>query len=242
MEKNLLYKKFAEHYDDIYFWKDTRNEVEFIDKLVDKHKLGRIVLDIACGTGRHAALMEEKGYDVVGIDINESMLKIARKKVKGVEFLEGDMKDLKVKDKSFDVVMCMFTAITYNKTLDELKQTLSNFYDVLNSPGMVVFDLGVSKNTYKRGKINMNIIDREYPVVRFGQVERIDDQAFFNFVFLTKEDGKVDFSIDRHEMGFFSIEEVIDVMKAVGFKVNVFEGFSTKKFKRENPVFIGIKK
>lgn len=242
MEKDLLYGKFAEHYDDIYFWKDTRKEVEFIDKMVDKHKTGRIVLDIACGTGRHAALMEEKGYDVVGVDINDKMLSIAKRKVKGVEFLKGDMKDLKIKDRCFDIVMCMFTAITYNLNIDELRRTLSNFYDLLNSPGIVVFDAGILKETYQRGKLSMDVVDRDYPIVRFGRVERIDEQAFFNFVFLTKENGKVDFHIDRHEIGFFSIEDIKNVMKSVGFKVKVFEGFTTKKFKKNNPVFVGIKK
>ena len=152
LEKDILYGKFAEHYDDIYFWKDTRGEVDFIDNLVDKFELGRVVLDMACGTGRHAALMEEKGYDVVGVDISENMLEIAKRKVKGVEFVEGDMKTLKMRDESFDVIICMFTAMTYNLNLDEMKKTLSNFYSMLKTPGMVVFDIGILKESYEKGK------------------------------------------------------------------------------------------
>lgn len=49
---------------------------------LEKVKLfGGPVLDLACGTGRIALLLSERGYDVVGIDDSEGMLSIFRKKL-----------------------------------------------------------------------------------------------------------------------------------------------------------------
>ena len=88
-----------------------------------KHKKskGRRLLDVACGTGNHAFLLK-KNYSIVGVDISNEMLKIARKKVSGVKILIGDMKKLDLKQK-FDIIICMFSAINYNVTYEELEKT-----------------------------------------------------------------------------------------------------------------------
>lgn len=51
------------------------------------------VLDLGCGTGRHARMLAEEGYEVIGIDASESALERANDQPipAGVEFLHGDM-------------------------------------------------------------------------------------------------------------------------------------------------------
>jgi malonyl-CoA O-methyltransferase len=66
---------------------------------------GKRVLDVACGTGRHAIWLDAMGADVTGVDQSPQMLAIARAKPSNVRWLEGDVAKLPAADASFDVVV-----------------------------------------------------------------------------------------------------------------------------------------
>jgi ubiquinone/menaquinone biosynthesis C-methylase UbiE len=66
------------------------------------------VLDIACGTGVLARLVEQRGHRgrLIGIDLTTAMLAVARKKSPAVEWIEGSALNLPFEAGSFDVVLC----------------------------------------------------------------------------------------------------------------------------------------
>lgn len=66
---------------------------------------GKKILDIACGTGSQAAVLVEAGHEVIGIDLSEDMLSIARRKVPEATFRQGDASALPFRDNSFDVAI-----------------------------------------------------------------------------------------------------------------------------------------
>lgn len=65
---------------------------------------GRSVLDAGCGTGRVAVELARRGYDVVGVDLDPSMLDRARAKDPDVTWVEGDLVDADLA-RRFDVVV-----------------------------------------------------------------------------------------------------------------------------------------
>jgi len=69
---------------------------------------GENVLDVACGTGVVARLLDERGHAgrLVGIDLNTAMLSVARTKSRKIEWIEGSALDLPFRGHSFDVVLC----------------------------------------------------------------------------------------------------------------------------------------
>ena len=77
---------YSQYYDLLYSDKDYIGEVDYIDNLIKLHnKNVKTLLDMGCGTGKHAELFYEKGYKVHGIDLSEDMLKIANQRRKGKE-------------------------------------------------------------------------------------------------------------------------------------------------------------
>ncbi|MFB7799459.1 class I SAM-dependent methyltransferase [Isoptericola sp. NPDC056134] len=64
-----------------------------------------VAVDAACGTGRHTEWLVEQGHDVLGVDSSPDMLEIARAKVPGARFAEGDLHELPVDDASADLVL-----------------------------------------------------------------------------------------------------------------------------------------
>ena len=63
-------------------------------------------LDAACGTGRHARLLVDRGHEVVGIDLTPEMLSRAAANVPEASFIQGDLRDVPAPDEHFDVVVC----------------------------------------------------------------------------------------------------------------------------------------
>lgn len=79
------YEAFFENYGNTYekepYTKGTKGECDFIEKEVG-YKKGIKILDIGCGTGRHAIELATRGYQVTGVDLSDSMIQKARQNAK----------------------------------------------------------------------------------------------------------------------------------------------------------------
>jgi ubiquinone/menaquinone biosynthesis C-methylase UbiE len=89
-----------------------------------------VALDAACGTGRVAAFLAERGHRVTGVDSSPDMLARAHVRVPFGEFLLGDLHHLPVPDGAMDLVVCSL-ALTH---VPALQQVMTEFARVL-SPG-----------------------------------------------------------------------------------------------------------
>jgi 2-polyprenyl-3-methyl-5-hydroxy-6-metoxy-1,4-benzoquinol methylase len=66
---------------------------------------GGRVLDPACGTGRIAVPLAERGFDVAGLDISRRALEVAREQAPQLDLRHGDLRELPWPDASFDAVI-----------------------------------------------------------------------------------------------------------------------------------------
>lgn len=62
------------------------------------------VLDAGCGTGRITVRLDELGYDVVGVDVDDTMLEVARSEAPGLDWRPGDLASFDLGER-FDVVL-----------------------------------------------------------------------------------------------------------------------------------------
>jgi 2-polyprenyl-3-methyl-5-hydroxy-6-metoxy-1,4-benzoquinol methylase len=74
-----LFENYGEKYDKEVFTRGTIGECDFIEKEINYNKKLKI-LDIGCGTGRHALELAKRGYHLTGIDLSDSLLDRAKKK------------------------------------------------------------------------------------------------------------------------------------------------------------------
>ncbi|MCU0452819.1 MAG: methyltransferase domain-containing protein [Bacteroidetes bacterium] len=104
-----LFSNYARRYDNESFTAGTIGECDFIEAEIGGDRSKRI-LDIGCGTGRHAIEMARRGYSVVGVDLSANMLAAARAKAEsaGVRatFLEGDARTLTFRQE-FDLAVML---------------------------------------------------------------------------------------------------------------------------------------
>ncbi|HVV15209.1 MAG TPA: class I SAM-dependent methyltransferase [Candidatus Paceibacterota bacterium] len=88
---------FKDHNDDTWW-------IERTDKLISLLPPHAKVLDIGCGAGHKSAYFAGKGFEVVGGDFSEEMIKIAREQVPGAEFKVLDLYELDTLTEKFDCV------------------------------------------------------------------------------------------------------------------------------------------
>ncbi len=122
-----IFNRYAERYDSWYErHKDLFiKEVEFLRDFVDDFELG---LEVGVGTGRFA---RELGISI-GVDLAESMLRLARSR--GVQVLKADARILPFKDESFDLVLFAFTLCF----LEDPERAISEAYRVLKGGGRLI--------------------------------------------------------------------------------------------------------
>jgi SAM-dependent methyltransferase len=77
---------------------------------------GQAVLDVACGTGIVARTVADRVGDsgqVVGVDLNEAMLTVARRVRPDLDWRQGDVAALPLPDASFDAVLCQMAMMFF---------------------------------------------------------------------------------------------------------------------------------
>ncbi|MCP5498082.1 MAG: class I SAM-dependent methyltransferase [Leptospiraceae bacterium] len=138
----LLFENYGKKYDTENFTQGTMGECDFIEKEINFDKSKKII-DIACGTGRHSIELTKRGYNVIGIDLSESLLERARKKAKeqnlSISFYQHDARKLPFKNE-FDLAIMLCEGGFPLMETDEMNfEILKNTWNVLKSPGKLIF-------------------------------------------------------------------------------------------------------
>ncbi len=125
------------------FYKQSKDLVKLLEKLQVIDKKTR-VLDIGCGVGRLEYALAEKVGQCTGIDISPSMVKLAKRHVKGenVKFLVTNGKDLEaVKNQKFDLV---FSILVFQHLPREFfLKYLQEINSVLKKEGKLLFQIPI---------------------------------------------------------------------------------------------------
>ena len=96
------------------------------------------LLDVACGTGLHLSHLR-RDLRVEGIEPHPRFRAIARDRLDGVPVHDGDMRTFDL-GRSFDVVTCLFSAIGYMLTLDDLRAAIGQMAAHVSPGGLLVVE------------------------------------------------------------------------------------------------------
>lgn len=108
---------------------------------------GSKILDVATGTGQQAFAFAKKGYEVVGIDLSEAMLDVAKKKnrFRSAKFEVADATSLPFEDNSFDISSVSFAL--HDMPLSIREKVLKEMVRVTKSEGTIlIVDYDLPKN------------------------------------------------------------------------------------------------
>ncbi|MBW2936664.1 bifunctional demethylmenaquinone methyltransferase/2-methoxy-6-polyprenyl-1,4-benzoquinol methylase UbiE [Aureisphaera sp. CAU 1614] len=154
-----MFDTISEEYDGLNRVISLGTDVSWRKKVVKfvKQKNPKSILDIATGTGDLALQFAQKteAERIVGLDLSEGMLSIAKKKAlkkpsnTKVDFIKGDSENLPFEDNSFDAITVSFGI----RNFEDLNKGLSEIYRVLSPGGIfVILETSVpTKFPWKQG-------------------------------------------------------------------------------------------
>jgi len=135
-----------------------KQPVPFVTEALTAFKRRKIrhVLDLGCGVGRNAVYLAKNGFDVVGVDVSASALRLAKQWVreenlKNVVFLQATMTSIPLDDAQFDAVISV--SVIHHAVKRDIEKTVDEVYRILKRNGLFLANLtSVKDPRYGRGK------------------------------------------------------------------------------------------
>jgi SAM-dependent methyltransferase len=220
LTEGTVFKHSAHLYDQIYAFKDYRAESETLMDLVcrDLRSGGRCLLDVACGTGLHLQFLRAE-FDVEGLDLDSELLEIARQRLPGIPLHQGDMTGFDL-GRQFDVVTCLFSSIGYVRTLDNLYKAMGTMAAHLLPGGLLLVEPWFTPAEWKPDTVHSLFIDEpELKIARINTSQADGRLSYMDFHYLVGTPEGVEHFVERHELGLFEREEMIDAFRAAGLGV-----------------------
>jgi SAM-dependent methyltransferase len=112
-------ESFGARYAQLYAHRSTSEAERALESLAPEPSWsGRRVLDLACGSGRHAAALRSRGAFVVAADLSGDLLRLAKAAAPDDDFLRSDMRQIPLVDDAVEHCLSMFTSFGYFEDME----------------------------------------------------------------------------------------------------------------------------
>ncbi len=249
-DPDWVVKTYVEHGDIVFdvltvhkeAYENTPQQVDFIVSIIQKYHPNAIkILDVPCGDGRISLGLLQRGYEVTGIDISPSYIKIASKRAKNnpkARFLVGDMREMNLEEK-FDVVINWFSSFGYFDDVTNQK-VLDNFINHLKDGGILILD--IRNRDYYIQKMAVVIYEwRPEILVRTKNGNfslRYTFDPYTNRITIEVKGEGLSEPL-YYNMRLYQLHELIEMLKSRGMEVlEVYGDYSGSKYRLFSPRII----
>lgn len=236
MSKN--FKLYSKYYNLLYKDKDYHAEVNYVaENLLKYGNHIKSILEYGSGTGGHGLLLNEKGFDVFGLERSEDMVSVANEK--GLACAVADIANFRL-NKKYDAVIALFHVISYLTSNQALITAFTNAYNHLSDEGIFLFDVWYSPAVYEQKASSRikRMQNEELKVIRIAEpiiyVNKNMVDVQFSVIVKDMISGEVSELIESHPMRHFSIPEIGLLAEHSGFEILKVEEFLTGNEPSEN--------
>ncbi|MBO5358935.1 MAG: class I SAM-dependent methyltransferase [Clostridia bacterium] len=243
-----MYSIFADFYDELMYDVDYKKRTAYLMRLFKKYgKAPTLLLDVACGTGGFSNEFAKLGVEVIGTDISEEMLGIARENSadmgQEVLYLCQAAEELDLYGTVDGAVCCLdsLNHITDYKTLCKAFQKISLF---LEKDCLFIFDVNTE---YKHREIlgdNVFVMDREqvYCVWANEYNPKKNTVNIMLDFFVNEGDNYSRFSEEFYERAY-TIDELTAALEKAGLEiVGIFDDMTENPLKDDSQRAIYVTK
>lgn len=190
---------------------------------------GALVLDLACGKGRHARYLAEKGFQVTGLDISEKSIAFARQfESPMLEFYQHDMRK-PFRANYYDGVLNMFTSFGYFKTDREHQLALRSMTNNLKVGGLFLLDF-FNSHWVQQTMIASEV--KEMEGIMFYISKKIESGQVFKTIDFEAEGRKFTFT---EAVRLFTLEDFQALFTSCQLKIRrIFGGYDLSTFDPES--------
>lgn len=222
---NNWYKEWfsSDEYLELYKHRDGKDASKIIELILSSVNIPQnaLILDSACGAGRHSIYLAERGYNVVGFDLSENLLNIAKANSsdRGLEisYVRGDKRNIYFKQK-FNLIVNLFTSFGYFQSDKENFSFIDNSINFLLHSSFFVIDY-FNKNYLVENIISETTREKDGKILiekRFIENDRIIKEIFI------KSNNRSKKFVESVKL--YNNKTIIDHLRKVGYKINFVYG------------------
>ena len=144
----MAFGEYAKYYDLLNADKDYASESAFVGEIIHRHAPeARSLLELGCGSARHALELIRKGFAITGIDLSSQMIARGQAQIaqlplelrSKIKLMQGDATRF-TSATPYDAVISLFHVINYQTTNDALKGIFEAARAALAEDGIFIFD------------------------------------------------------------------------------------------------------
>lgn len=224
----------SEEYLKVYRHRDQKEANELVQLVINNIDVSKVknVLDMAAGSGRHAIIFADKGFNVTAVDLSENLISLGKKNAKNenvkIQFVHSDIRHFNPNIK-YHLILNLFTSIGYFEKDEENYFILNKAYNLLENNGYFVLDY-FNKRFVENNLVPSTVDEFDGSVItqnRFIEGERIIKEITID------NKGKINKYFESVRM--FSKDELINMLQKLGFKVfKTFGDFMGNSFELES--------
>lgn len=234
------YTSFAQVYD--LFMDNVPYEewCEYIKSLLKEYKIENgLVLDLGCGTGKLTRLLEDAGYDMIGIDYSGEMLEIAREHQEegsNILYLVQDMREFELYG-TVRAVVSVCDSMNYITEEEDLLQVFRLVNNYLDPKGLFIFDLNtvykykelLGETTISENREEGSFIWDNY----YEEEEQINEYDLT--LFIKEKDNLYRKYEETHFQKAYTLEKVKELLEKAGMEfVAAYDAFTRDAVKEDS--------
>ncbi|WP_105619131.1 class I SAM-dependent DNA methyltransferase [Vallitalea okinawensis] len=227
-----MYDSFAYVYDKFMENVPYDQWVEYIQALWSHYSLEpQLVLDLACGTGEVTYRLAEKNYDMIGIDISNEMLNVAREKTEkkdlSILFLEQDMREFELYG-TVSSIVCICDGLNYLHDEEDLLQVFSLANNYLDPKGLFIFDMNTAYKYEMLGQETYTDVQDECAYIWDNYYDEVEHMNEYHLTIFDKErNGLYRKYEETHYQRAYTKERVCQLLKDAGLQLMaVYDAFT----------------
>jgi SAM-dependent methyltransferase len=238
------YKEDLAYIHDVGFGDHALRSAPGILEILDQNELRQgLVVDLGCGSGLWAQELAKAHYDVLGIDISEEMISIARRRVPDAEFRVGSLFEADIP--SCEAVTALGEVCNYLFDQDNDGQRLvllfRRIYNALAPGGVFVFDVaepgqvapGTTTRGFSEGEDWVVLIEKEEDQERNTLTRRI--------VTFRKVEECYRRADEIHRQRLYKGTDIAEKLRLVGFQVRMMHSYGRYDLPRARASFAARK-
>ncbi|TWU17108.1 dTDP-3-amino-3,4,6-trideoxy-alpha-D-glucopyranose [Novipirellula galeiformis] len=224
---------YSRYYDLLYQDKDYAGETEYIRSLLSRFApRANHILELGCGTGKHACLLSQEGLHVTGVERSDEMFAKASERViennassRGrVEITQGDARSVRLKQ-TFDCILSLFHVFSYQTSNQDVAAMLTTAKTHLTDGGVFIFDLwyGPAVLALLPSTRVKRMEDEHTEVLRIAEptldANRNVVDVHYTMLVTDKSDSSVKKLSESHRMRYFFAPEIELFAQSAGMRV-----------------------
>lgn len=225
-----IFSDYSRCYDLLYADKDYAAETAYVARHIRRvSSEASSILELGCGTGRHAHHLASHGFSVHGVDLSQEMIEVARSNQqpadRGVVFEVGDVRSVRL-ERRFDCVLSLFHVMSYQTSNEDIRNAFHTAAEHTAPGGVLVFDCwyGPGVLTEPPAVRVKRVSSDELNIMRIAEptVDSIANVVKVDYLLHVQEKTPPSekWISESHRMRYFFVPEIELMLGEVGFRLH----------------------